>query len=116
MPPPGQHQIRYYGVLAPSARLRGLVVPAGRVSVQRVLFGPRAFESLVAVAYRVSWAKLLARVYDIDGHLCPDCGGPLRAVAAVLPPAAGQWILKQQIVPLVGTGPPGPQQCLPFAS
>ncbi len=28
----------------------------------------------------------------------------------------GQWILRQQIVPLVGTGPPGLQQCLPFAS
>ncbi len=33
VPPPGQHQIRYCGVLAPAARLRCLVVPAGRVSV-----------------------------------------------------------------------------------
>ncbi len=109
VPPPGKHQIRYCGVLAPAARLRALVVPAGRVSVQRVLFGPRPFESLVPVAHRVSWAKLLTRVYDIDGHICPDCGGPLRAVDAVLPPVAGLWILKQQIIPLAGTGPPGPQ-------
>ncbi len=116
VPPPGQHQIRYCGVLAPASRLRALVVPAGHVSEQRVRFGPRTFESPVPLAYRVSWAKLLARVYDIDGHACPDCGGPLRAAGAVLPPAAGQWILKQQIVPLVGTGPPGPQLCLSFAS
>ncbi len=116
VPPPGEHQIRYCGVLAPAARLRGLVVPAGRVSVQRVLIGPRTFESPVPAAYRVSWAKLLARVYDINGHLCPDCGGRLRAVAVVLPPAAGPWVLRQRIVRFVGTGPPGLPQCLPFAS
>ncbi len=116
VPPPGQHQIQYYGVLAHAARLRSSVVPAGRVSVQGALFGPRAFKSLAPVAYRAFWAKLLARVYDVDGHGCPECAGRLRPVGAVLPPASVQWIVEQRILPLLGTGPPGGQLCLPLAS
>jgi hypothetical protein len=102
VPPPGQHQIRYYGVLALAARLRSSIVPAGQVSVQGALFGPRLFECLAPVGYRASWAKLLARVYDVDGHACPECAGELRPVGAVLVPAA--------------TGPPGGPLCLPLAS
>jgi hypothetical protein len=47
VPPPGQHQIRYVGVLGPNARLRPEVVP---------------------VAYRMGWARLLSQVYEVDGH------------------------------------------------
>jgi hypothetical protein len=92
------------------------VVPAGRVSVQGALFGPRPFESLSPVGYRASWAKLLARVYGVDGHACSECAGPLRPVGAVLVPASVQWIAEERILPLLGTGPPGGQLCLPLAS
>ncbi|MCA9553599.1 MAG: transposase [Myxococcales bacterium] len=68
--PPRQHQICYAGVLAPAAALRPAVVPAGRISVQGTLFRTdRAFEPLTPEPYRVGWAQLLARVYDVDGRV-----------------------------------------------
>ena len=33
---------------------------------------------------RLSWAKLLKRVFDIDLEQCPNCGGELKIIAASL--------------------------------
>jgi hypothetical protein len=34
---------------------------------------------------RISWARLLKRVFDIDMHTCPNCGGgELKIIAAIL--------------------------------
>jgi hypothetical protein len=34
---------------------------------------------------RISWARLLKRVFDIDMQHCPNCGGgELRIIAAIL--------------------------------
>ena len=112
VPPPTQHQLRYAGVLAPAAKLRPFVVPAGRVGVQRVWFGARKVVPAEPVPYRTSWAKLLARVYDVDAHACPCCPGTMRPVGAVLPPHAAEWIRAGRIGVLVGTGPPQRQLAL----
>ena len=32
---------------------------------------------------RLSWAKLLKRVFDLDLEHCPNCGGELRIIAAI---------------------------------
>jgi len=112
VPPPSQHQLRYAGVLAPAAKLRPLVVPAGRVGVQRVWFADRKVVPAEPVPYRTSWARLLARVYDIDGHACPCCPGTMRPVGAVLPPEAAEWLRAGRIDVLVGTGPPQRQLAL----
>ncbi|MBK6687931.1 MAG: transposase [Deltaproteobacteria bacterium] len=101
VPPPRQHQIRAFGVLAPAARLRPQVVPAGWVAVQGAWFGARKFEPATPVPYREAWAKLLARVYEVNGHSCPRCPRTLR---------------RNQFVPVESTGPPGPQQALPLAN
>jgi rRNA maturation endonuclease Nob1 len=34
---------------------------------------------------RISWARLLKRVFDIDMHTCPNCGGELKIIAATSP-------------------------------
>ncbi|MEO6031469.1 MAG: hypothetical protein ABIP61_06140, partial [Burkholderiaceae bacterium] len=31
---------------------------------------------------RLSWAKLLKRVFEIDMEHCPNCGGELKIIAA----------------------------------
>jgi hypothetical protein len=76
-------------VLAPNAKLRALVVPQGSAQPQE------AREAVVATACeaepiqvrsgRISWARLLKRVFDIDMHTCPNCGGgELKIIAAIL--------------------------------
>ena len=37
-----------------------------------------------ATAVRPSWAKLLKRVLDLDLEHCPNCGGELKIIAAIL--------------------------------
>jgi len=33
---------------------------------------------------RLSWAKLLKRAFEIDIEHCPNCGGELKIIAAIL--------------------------------
>ena len=33
---------------------------------------------------RLNWAKLLMRVFDLDLQHCPNCGGELKIIAAIL--------------------------------
>jgi hypothetical protein len=39
---------------------------------------------VLQVLQRVSWAKLLMRVFEIDMEHCPNCGGELKLTAATL--------------------------------
>ena len=42
-------------------------------------------EPAQAMPHRISWARLLKRVFDIDMHTCPNCGGgELKIIAAIL--------------------------------
>ena len=76
-------------MLAPNAKLRALVVP------QVVPQEPEAAEQEAKPAdgeanrahhrpVRLNWAKLLKRVFDLDLEHCPNCGGELKIIAAIL--------------------------------
>jgi hypothetical protein len=43
---------------------------------------------------RKRWARLLQRVFDIDGLRCPRCGSTLRLLAAIEDPAVAHKILE----------------------
>ncbi len=116
VPPPRQHQLRYAGVLAPNAKLRHRIVPAGRVALQGVAFADRKFEPAEPVPYKVAWAKLLAKVYDLDAQRCPVCNGSLRPVGAAVPPTSRDQVERGWISVLQPTGPPSQQLPLPLAS
>ena len=83
VPRPRLYLIRFHGVLAPNAKLRSQIVPAP---------AERATESLNENAHaqgapaRMSWARLLKRVFDIDIKRCPNCGGALKIIAAIEDP------------------------------
>ena len=39
---------------------------------------------------RMSWARLLRRVFDLDLEHCPQCGSELKIIAAIEEPAENQ--------------------------
>ena len=92
------HLIRFHGVLASNARLRALVAPQGPK------MGEQGHEALAAAEFeiepaqarpgRISWARLLMRIFNIDMRHCPNCGcGELRIIAAILERAVAEKIL-----------------------
>jgi hypothetical protein len=70
VPPPRSHTTRYHGILAPNSKLRAKVVPAesgNTPSEERKKTG--------STKYRLAWAALLSRVFQIDVSVCSECGG-----------------------------------------
>ena len=83
VPPPRAHLTRFHGVLAPNAKIRSKVVPKKKEAKAKT---PKS--------KRISWAKLLKRVFAIDMENCTQCGGKLELVAAIMEEAAVEKILK----------------------
>ena len=83
VPPPRVNLIRYHGVLAPAAPDRAQIVP-GPSSLTQAADEAGDGESPEAAPrrYRVAWAQLLGRVFQVDVTLCPSCGGRMRIIAA----------------------------------
>ncbi len=90
VPRPRLHLIRFHGVLAPNAKLRSLVVPQGPLeqgepTAEAAAAAECEVQTAQARAQRISWARLLKRVFDIDMQHCPNCGpGQLKIIAAIL--------------------------------
>jgi len=69
---------RAHGVLAPNAKLRSKIVPA---PAQRATEPPTDHVPAQGETPRMSWARLLKRVFDIDIEHCRNCGGALKIIA-----------------------------------
>ena len=91
VPRPRFNLIRFHGVLAPNAKLRAEITPGGPVTVSNTA------DDLDPVSHspaaRMSWARLLKRVFDIDIERCPHCGGTMKIIAAIEEPAVITKIL-----------------------
>ena len=110
VPRPRLHLIRFHGVLAPNAKLRPLVVPQRppadeELATETVTAAECDVEHVRALPGRISWARLLKRVFDIDMRHCPNCGaGQLRIIAAILDRPVIEKILTH--LGLQAQGPP----------
>jgi hypothetical protein len=104
IPPPKQNQVRYYGVLAPTHGLRAEVVP--KPVELEVVQDDEAAGDGSEDRYRIGWAKLLAKVFDVDAERCPDCDGPLRPVGAVTRREEARAALAAGLSVLGARGPP----------
>ncbi|MDP1962498.1 MAG: transposase, partial [Reyranella sp.] len=85
VPRPRLHLIRFHGVLAPNAKLRAMVVPQ-EPEPPAPATPPAECEAICPHhrPVRLSWAKLLKRVFELDLERCPNCGGELKIIAAIL--------------------------------
>ena len=84
--------IRFHGVLAPHAKLRAQIVPSEPLNAHETCAHHAQSPPALAPA-RMSWACLLKRVFDIDVERCPNCGGRLKIIAAIVDPAVITKIL-----------------------
>ena len=91
IPRPYVNLIVYHGVLAPNAKWRGEVVDFGRPQVEKA--SSASTPKKVVDSHNRTWAELMRRGLDIDVLECPDCGGRLRFVAAILLSSAIRRIL-----------------------
>jgi hypothetical protein len=101
VPPPRQHRHRYYGVLAPNAAQRSQVVPAQEAVEPSNLATVDDVTSVPTVNHpaRYAWAKLIARVYEIDPLKCLACGGQMTIIAFVMQASEIKKILEHVGLP-----------------
>ena len=108
VPAPRAHLVRYQGVFGPAAAWRTGVIPGAReLEANGVVAGAGAepapcFDApqeingtgRVLLARNYSWSQLMKRVFETDVFKCPDCGGSMRIMAAILAPEAARKILE----------------------
>ena len=94
VPPPRVNLVRYYGILAPSAAWRPIVIPESDVSdplshpncpARKQLIPPdteNLQKNRVCRPRNYSWAELMKRVFSIDVLECARCGGRMRIISA----------------------------------
>ena len=85
------HLIRYHGVLAPNAKWRSHIVPPE--PIPDGTSADSAGEEEKGGRHYIHWARLLKRVFGIELESCPNCGGPLKIIAAIEQPNAIHKIL-----------------------
>jgi len=118
IPAPRLHRHRYYGVLAPNARLRSALTAmacaataTGKVGTHASAEGDKETGSRSPARYL--WAMLLARLDEVFRLRCPSCGAPMRIIAFITETPALRQILdhigEPSTPPPLATarGPPG---------
>ena len=55
--------------------------------------------------YKQTWARLLAKVYEVDPCVCPVCGSEMKLIAVIQDPEEIKTILTHLV--RVGRAPPG---------
>ncbi len=105
VPRPRLNLIRFHGVLAPNAKLRSEIIPDKPATVNETSDDLDSTQHQTTSA-RISWARLLKRVFNIDIEHCPHCGGTLKIIATIEDPAVVAKILAHLGLPT--RAPPRP--------
>ena len=104
VPRPRVHLTRYHGVLGPHYKHRKQIVPKPivlkLVTEDQVAVDPKQQEMKNK---NIPWARLLARVFNIDVETCSKCGGKMKIIAAIEDPKVIRKILDHNGLP---TKPP----------
>ena len=95
IPRPRKNQIRYHGFFAPNAQLRAEITSG---------LAPGSSDGSKKIC-RPSFAKLMARVFDIDILQCARCGSRMQIISFIHDPKVIRDILKSL---KMSTAPPEP--------
>ena len=99
VPRPRVHLTRYHGVLGPHYKYRKQIVPAKKEVLALVADEVGAADCDKPAAKRISWARLLKRVFNIDISVCPKCKGQIKIIAAIEDPKIIKKILEHMGLP-----------------
>jgi hypothetical protein len=104
IPQPRKHLTRFHGVLGPHHRLRSQIVPPPPPEESKdAMTGIKTPAEEPSVRKRdprrLSWSELLKRVFRVDLSTCPDCGGGLGFIAAVMERTVVEKILDHLNLP-----------------
>jgi len=95
VPRPRVHLTRYHGVLGPHYKHRKQIVPKPPelkvVGQEQDNIDPKQLE---LKKKNIPWARLLARVFNIDVETCSKCGGKMKIIAAIEDPKVIRKILE----------------------
>lgn len=116
IPPQGVRLIRYFGLYASRSRWKwphwAHIIPhapRGWKEAHGVTVSDSSPQPSTATvpecACRSAWARLIAKVYEIDPLVCPRCFSKMRVLAVITNPAAVKKILRHLIK--IGRPPPG---------
>ena len=93
IPQPRMHLVRYSGVLAPNAKMRPGVIPGLTRAQIKAKEEKNKYSDEKTPIKKSSWAKLLARVFDIDISKCVHCNGKMKIIASIKDPPVIKRIL-----------------------
>jgi hypothetical protein len=99
VPKPKIHLTRYHGVLGPHYKYRKQIVP--KPPQLKLASDNQITEESQPEPKRknIPWAKLLARVFNIDVELCINCGSKMKIIAAIEDPKIIRQILDHMGLP-----------------
>jgi len=93
IPQPRMHLVRYSGVLAPNAKMRPHVIPGLTRAQIKAKEEKNKDPDKSPSLKKSSWAKLLARVFEIDISKCVHCNGKMKIIASIKDPPVIKRIL-----------------------
>ena len=116
IPPWGVRCIHYYGLYSSRCKARWQRLPhvarlapaAWQESHAQHLpadAGPPKTQTVPQRACRSAWARLIAKVYEVDPLICPLCGSEMKLVAVITDLSEVRKILRHLIK--IGRSPPG---------
>jgi hypothetical protein len=116
IPPWGVRHVHYYGLYSSRCKARWESVPhVARVAPVGwkdshgkqlpIEAAPPTTQTVPQRAFRSAWARLIAKVYEVDPLICPRCGSEMKLIALITDPAQVGKILRHLIK--TGRAPPG---------
>lgn len=102
VPQPRFHTVRYHGVFAPHSKVRGKIV-LGSLKPKTEATDTKPEPGEDEHKAKMTWARLLHRVFNIDVTVCQHCAGEIKVLAAIMERSVIEKILSHMGLP---TEPP----------